>query len=226
MRILLATIQSHRCIPGDIERGIALFQKGDISVCEKRLKDGKIEYVATIPIKGGETRKTSVRFTRDMRDIEYNHCYCTRRYKNHPLCRHSVAAILTIQGGVVDTPLTIGRTATATVVTNKSNTAKAVGSGSLDVFATPSMIALMEEAACSCINDGLEDGQTSVGTQINAEHIAASSIGTIITAEAKIEKVFGRTVEFSIEAYGASKKIGTGTHTRAIVDKKKFMSRL
>jgi len=232
MSVTLATIQSHRYINGDINKAIEIYKAGGVEFSQS--EDG--EYTVTVPYIGnhintGETRKVKLRLTRDKRDIEYNHCYCTRRYKNHPLCRHSIAAIFAVQGGVVETPLAIGKTATATVTVDLGNTANTIGSGSLPVYATPAMIALMEKAACNCLEDGLDKGETSVGTKINAEHIAASPIGTTITAEAKIEKIFGRRIEFTVTAYAnngneTAKKIGTGTHTRAVIDEEKFMERL
>ena len=97
-----------------------------------------------------------------------------------------------------------GKTASVKTVVTENNTAKAVGSGILDVFATPMMIALMEKAACACLSDALADGQTSVGTQINTAHTAASPIGAEITATAVIVSVDGRKVDFE----SAIKKFG------------------
>jgi len=223
MKILLATIQSHRLIAGDIARGIAIHSKGGITVTQK--EDG--DYIAIVPHDNNknETRKITLRISRDGRDIDYNHCYCTRRYKQHPLCRHVIAALLEIQGGFPESPLVLGKTADETTFVDLSNVAETVGSGSLQVFSTPSMVALMEKAACKCLASGLESGQTSVGTKLDIEHIAASLIGATITAEAKIERIFGNKIEFSVVAYGNEKKIGIGTHTRFIVDEDRFMER-
>jgi predicted thioesterase len=106
---------------------------------------------------------------------------------------------------------------------NENNTARAVGSGSLDVFATPMMIALMERAACVILSDMLEEGQTSVGTQIIVSHTAASPIGAAITATATIASVDGRKIEFVVTVRDGVGEIGEGTHTRVIVDEAKFM---
>jgi len=226
MSVSLATIQSHRSLNGDIKRAMEIYKAGGVEVSQN--EDG--DFVAIVPHKLGsdDKRKATIRFTRDKRDIEYNRCCCTRRYKDQPLCRHSIAAIFAAQGGIFETPLVIGKIATATVDVDLGNTANTVGSGSLPVYATPAMIALMEKAACNCLEVGLEAGETSVGTQIYAEHIAASLIGTTIIAEAKIEKIFGRRVEFAVAAFASkgnepAKKIGTGTHTRAIIDGERFM---
>ena len=121
--------------------------------------------------------------------------------------------------------LTIGNTGTAKTVVNEKNTAKTVGSGSLDVFATPMMIALMEQAACDCLDGSLESGQSSVGTEINVAHTAASPLGADITATAVIDEVDGRKVLFTVIACDDKKEIGRGTHTRFLIDAEKFMSK-
>ena len=121
--------------------------------------------------------------------------------------------------------LEIGKTATAKTIVSDANTAKAVGSGSLDVFATPMMIALMEKAACEVLADSLEEGQTSVGTQANITHIAASPVGMEITATATIESISGREVKFTVTANDSVGEIGNGTHARFIVDEARFMEK-
>ena len=120
----------------------------------------------------------------------------------------------------------IGKTATATVVVTEANTAKTVGSGSLNVFSTPSMITLMEKAACNCIADKLETGQTSVGTKVDINHTAASALNTTITATATIDGVEGRKISFIVKADDGVKEIGHGKHDRFIIDAEKFMSKL
>jgi len=120
----------------------------------------------------------------------------------------------------------IGKTATVTTVVSEKNTATAVGSGSLDVFSTPMMIALMEQAACECLADSLEPGQTSVGTQVNIAHTVASPLGATITATATIAHVEGRKVTFTVVANDGLNDIGSGTHGRFIVDVEKFMSKV
>jgi predicted thioesterase len=123
------------------------------------------------------------------------------------------------------TGIFIGKTATATVTVIGQNTARAVGSRSLDVFATPMMVALMERAACECLADALEPGQTSVGTSVDIEHTAASPIGADITASATITGVDGRKIEFEVIAMDAKGEIGHGKHTRVIVDGERFMAK-
>jgi predicted thioesterase len=120
----------------------------------------------------------------------------------------------------------VGKKATVTTIVTESNTAKTVGSGNLDVFATPMMIALMENAACKCIADILREEQTSVGTHISVDHMAASPINSKISATAEIEFVSGREIVFNVTASDESNKIGRGKHTRCVIDKKRFIDRL
>ena len=127
-----------------------------------------------------------------------------------------------MQERITELRLVPGITATVKTVVTEDNTAKAVRSGSLDVFATPMMIALMEQAACECLADCLDEGQTSVGSLVNVEHTKPSPVGAEITATATIEFVFGRRVEFVVTASDSSGEIGKGRHIRNIVDAERF----
>jgi len=119
----------------------------------------------------------------------------------------------------------LGSKATVTTTVTEKNTAKAVGSGNLDVFSTPMMIALMEQAACECLTDNLELGQSSVGTQISVAHTAASPLGAIINATATIIQVKGRKISFTVTANDGVNDIGNGSHDRFIIDTEKFMKK-
>jgi len=119
----------------------------------------------------------------------------------------------------------IGKTASVTTTVTENNTARAARSGSLDVFATPMMIALMEQAACECLANALTEGQTSVGTQANIVHTAASPVGAKITATAAVTGVDGRKIDFDVSASDGAGEIGKGTHSRFIVDAEKFMAK-
>jgi len=119
-----------------------------------------------------------------------------------------------------------GKTASVKTTVNESNTALAAGSGSLLVFATPMMVALMEKAACEALSDALEAGQASVGTQINVSHTAATPLGSVVTAAATVTGVSGRKVEFTVTARDDAGEIGNGTHVRFIVDETKFMAKV
>jgi predicted thioesterase len=131
-----------------------------------------------------------------------------------------------VEADNVETGIFVGKTASVTIVVDATNTAIAMKSGSLDVFATPSMIALMEQAACLCLADGLDDGKTSVGTEINIRHTAASPLGAEITATATITEVSDRRIEFEVTARDGKREIGIGTHIRAIIDAARFMAKL
>lgn len=119
-----------------------------------------------------------------------------------------------------------GLTGTAETVVRETNTALAMGSGSLHVFATPSMIALMEQAACNAVAACLDEESTSVGTLVNITHDAATGMGKTVTATATLVEVQGRKLVFEITAADEDKQIGKGTHERFIVNKEKFMAKL
>ena len=106
-------------------------------------------------------------------------------------------------------------------------TAAAVGSGSLPVFGTPCMLALMENAALTCLQTFLPEGQTSVGTHLDVKHTAPSPVGIVVTAEAEITGVSenGRMVDFALRAWDEKGPIGEGVHTRAIIDAERFMTK-
>ena len=217
--VTLATLESKLHEVNAIKTGIKLFNNGKAVFCF----DDEIGYIADVDDKRNP-RRCSFRFTSDGLDIESFFCTCGIA-QNGSLCKHIVAGILAVQGGLPETKLAIGKTASVKTTVDSSNTAAAMQSGSLPVFATPSMIALMERAACECLIDCLDDGQTSVGSLINVEHIAASTLGTEIIATAAIEYVFGRKIEFKVTASDKSGKIGKGKHTRFIVDEERFMKK-
>ncbi|MGI5905945.1 MAG: thioesterase family protein [Candidatus Pararuminococcus gallinarum] len=104
----------------------------------------------------------------------------------------------------------------------QENTAKTVGSGEIDVFATPMMIALIEEAAAACCKQFLEEGMTTVGTLVNVSHVAATPVGMTVRAEAEIAGVDGREITFTVKAYDEKGMIGEGQHKRFIVKTEKF----
>lgn len=121
--------------------------------------------------------------------------------------------------------LTAGLKGTAETVVSQENTAKKMGSGTLDVFATPSMVALMEEAAWKCVADALEPGMGTVGTSMQIKHVAATPLGMRVTAECELTEVDGRRLVFSVQAYDEAGVIGTGTHERFIIAEEKFMAK-
>lgn len=108
-----------------------------------------------------------------------------------------------------------------------ANTAATVKSGSLDVFATPMMIALMEEASCTACAPFLENGETTVGVRVSVTHDKASGLGEVITAYAVLENADGRKLTFSVQAKDKNDNIiGSGTIERFVVLEDKFMKRV
>ena len=120
----------------------------------------------------------------------------------------------------------IGDNGTVTVKVTKENCASAIGSGALDVFATPSMIALMENAACEAIKASLQPGESSVGTKVNISHLKASALEDTITATATLTEIDGRRLVFEVVANDSKGIIGEGTHERFVINVEKFLSKL
>lgn len=105
-------------------------------------------------------------------------------------------------------------------------TARHLGSGGLDVFATPAMIALMEAAAVKAIDSLLGAGQASVGTAIDVRHLAATPLGQRVRAHAEVTVVDGRQVSFRVQAWDERELIGEGEHTRFVIDVERFARRV
>lgn len=110
-------------------------------------------------------------------------------------------------------------------IVNLSRSAKAMGSGSLEVYATPSMVALMEAASVNCIAGGLEFGQTTVGVSINVKHTSPTGLGMSVGAESELAEIDGRRLVFKITAYDNAGVIGTAVHERMIVDGDKLLEK-
>ncbi len=105
------------------------------------------------------------------------------------------------------------------------NTATAVGSGVLKVFATPSMLALMEKTASESVQPYLEEGWGSVGTEVNIRHTAATPIGMTVRCESELVEVDGRRLVFEVKAYDDAGLVGEGTHERFTVNNVKFQGK-
>ena len=121
--------------------------------------------------------------------------------------------------------ITIGMKGEVSTLVEKEDTAVEVGSGSLLVYATPCMVALMEGAACEAISDVLPDDKTSVGIELAITHISATPVGLEVRAEAEVIAVDGNIISFQVTAYDEAGKIGEGTHKRAIITTQKFLDR-
>ena len=113
----------------------------------------------------------------------------------------------------------------ATTVVDNSNTAATMKSGELQVFATPCMIALMEQAAYQSVAGELEEGQGTVGTMMNVKHSSATPVGMQVTAKTELVEVDGRRLVFHVEAYDERGLIGEGGHERFIIFNEKFQQK-
>ena len=106
-----------------------------------------------------------------------------------------------------------------------ANTAKTMGSGTLDVFATPAMVALIEQTAYTSIESELEPGWGSVGTSLNSQHLSATPVGMTVTATTELVEVDRRRLVFHAEVYDEKGLVGKGTHERFLVENEKFQAK-
>lgn len=104
-------------------------------------------------------------------------------------------------------------------------TAKTVGSGTLDVLATPIMIAKMEQAAWTAVAPHIPSESSTVGTLMNVKHISATPIGMDVTCKAELTEVDGKRLVFQVTAFDAQGTIGEGIHERAIIQNDRFLSK-
>ena len=121
--------------------------------------------------------------------------------------------------------ITVGMRAEVFSDVEKSDTAAEVGSGSLLVYATPCMVALMEGAACEAIDEALDETMTTVGIELNIKHLSATPVGMDVRAEAVVTAVDGKVISFDLKAYDEAGLIGEGNHKRCIVNSQKFLDK-
>jgi len=122
-------------------------------------------------------------------------------------------------------PITAGSRGRAESVVTPQNTADAVGSGLVPVFATPFMVALMENAAVQACLPGLEEGQGTVGTLLSVTHDAATPIGMKVWAEAEVTAVEGKKITLTVQAFDEAGSIGGGTHERFVITVERFLQK-
>ena len=121
--------------------------------------------------------------------------------------------------------ITVGMKGEVSTLVEREDTAAEVGSGSLLVYATPCMVALMEGAACEAIAEAISEDKTTVGTELNISHISATPVGLEVRAEAEVTAVDGKIITFTVTAYDEAGKIGEGTHKRCIVSSQRFLDK-
>lgn len=119
-----------------------------------------------------------------------------------------------------------GISATSRTTVTAADTAAAMGSGDMPVFATPAMAALMENAAMRAVAAELPEGATTVGAEMNIAHIKPSGVGAEIVASAVVTAVEGRKITFNVGARDAEGPIGEGTHVRFVVDRRRFLAKV
>lgn len=122
--------------------------------------------------------------------------------------------------------LQLGLVGESTTTVTHENTAAAVGAGGVEVFSTPMMIALMENASWQATANDLDEGYVTVGTVVNVRHLGATPIGQKVRAIGELIEIDGRRLVFKVEAYDEQKKIGEGQHERFVVKLDRFLQRL
>ena len=121
--------------------------------------------------------------------------------------------------------ITVGMKGIVRTDVEKADTALEVGSGSLLVYATPCMVALMEGAACEAIEQAIPGDKTSVGTYLEINHLSATPVGLEVWAEAEVIAVDGSMITFKVEAFDEAGKIGEGIHKRAMINVQRFLDK-
>ena len=113
-------------------------------------------------------------------------------------------------------------------VVGEADTARSLGSGDLDVLGTPRLLAWCEAVTCAAVADSLSLGQTSVGTRVSLEHLAASPVGERVSVSASLSYADGRLLRFEVVATRADEGtvVGHGEVTRVVVDRERFLSRV
>ena len=119
----------------------------------------------------------------------------------------------------------VGATGHATTAVSEASTARALGSGDVDVLGTPALIALMEEATVAAVAGSLSPGSTTVGTSVRVDHVRPNRIGDEVSAFAELDRVEGRTLTFAVRAESDGVEVGSGTIQRVVVDRDRFMGR-
>jgi predicted thioesterase len=120
----------------------------------------------------------------------------------------------------------VGDTINNTQVVDDNKVASHLGSGSLQVYATPAMVTFIEHTCRQLIEPHLSEGQTSVGVALHVKHLAPTPLGATVSIQAKIVKIDGRFVVFESQVRDESELIGEAEHTRAVIDEQRFLKRV
>jgi len=119
-----------------------------------------------------------------------------------------------------------GLNAEIEITVSETETAMHLSSGLVPVYATPALVALMENAAVRALEGHLSEGQTTVGGQIDVRHLAATPVGMKVRAHAELVEVSGRKLTFTIQAWDGTERIGEASHVRFLIDTDKFMAKV
>lgn len=122
--------------------------------------------------------------------------------------------------------LECGLTGEAVTTVTHENTAAAIGAGGVEVFGTPMLIALMENAAWRAVENALDPGFVTVGTHVNVSHLAATPLGQQVRASAELVEIDKRRLVFNVIAHDEQQKVGEGQHERTIVNLERFLERV
>jgi fluoroacetyl-CoA thioesterase len=113
----------------------------------------------------------------------------------------------------------------AKLVVTEADTARALGSGTVEVLGSPRLVALCEEACCNAVAHALDDGTTTVGMRIQFDHLQPTPVGAEVVAEALLEKIEGRRLKFTVSASDSGGLVAAGKITRVLVDVDRFMAK-
>ncbi len=122
--------------------------------------------------------------------------------------------------------LKVGIKLTATKTVSENETAANIGSGTLQVFGTPYLIAFMEKTSLDILAPYLDEGESSVGTLVNIKHLKANKVGDEVSCESIITNIDGKRISFNVKAMHGEAIIGEGSHERFIISVEKFLAKL
>ena len=122
--------------------------------------------------------------------------------------------------------LILGLSNTIEEIVTKDKCAISIGSGSLEIYSTPSMIAFMEKASLMCVQNYLNDGESTVGGSVNIKHLKPTSLGKKVICKTVTKEFKGKKIDFEVEVHEGNVLIGFGTHSRFIINKLSFMESL
>jgi predicted thioesterase len=209
IRVNMATLESRLHEVNAITSGLKIFEAGNASFS---VSEGSFRFSAKD--KNGE-RSGSIKFTKDGRDVESFFCGCTSS-RDGCLCKHAVAGILAVQGGVTESKISLGKMAAVSMDESRKRIAEIPfdpRKPSLSFLA-----AIVETATCKLMNDVLEDGQTSYGKSMSVEMTAKRIVAEKLSATAVIVSAKGSEIKFNISIADRRGEVCKGVHTRMVVD--------